>query len=198
MLQAEDNAIHEVEYRIEGEKSGNTLWFSARERVYQRDQSGKPEILFGICQDITRRKKNAETLHELEMRWQFALEGAVMVYGIGMFKQAMSSFPVNGNPCWDMPTMKSATLWTSGKDASTQMTCRGYWIRSPDILTVNPPFYKCEHRVLCKDGNYKWILDRGKVIEWTVDHKPLRMIGTHKDISEHKRIEEVLLESTHS
>ena len=196
MLQAEDNAIHEVEYRIEG-KSGNTLWFSARERVYQRDQSGKPEILFGICQDITRRKKNAETLHESEMRWQFALEGA----GDGLWDWNVQTGHVFFSSQW-----KSMLGYADNEIGNTldEWKRRVHPDDLPGVLDQiarhfdsESPVYKCEHRVLCKDGNYKWILDRGKVIEWTVDHKPLRMIGTHKDISEHKRIEEVLLESTH-
>ena len=49
--------------------------------------------------------------------------------------------------------------------------------------------YQNEHRMLCKDGRYKWILDRGKVIEWTEDGKPLRVIGTHSDISDRKEWE---------
>lgn len=54
--------------------------------------------------------------------------------------------------------------------------------------------YTNEHRLLCKDGTYKWILDRGKVIEFTGDGKPLRMIGTHTDISRKKEEEKILLE----
>ena len=57
------------------------------------------------------------------------------------------------------------------------------------------PFYQNEHRVLCKDGNYKWILDRGKVMELMDDGKPLRVIGTHTDITERKRLDEVLKQS---
>ncbi len=49
--------------------------------------------------------------------------------------------------------------------------------------------YQNEHRVLCKDGRYKWILDRGKVIERNKDGKPLRVIGTHSNISDRKEWE---------
>lgn len=49
--------------------------------------------------------------------------------------------------------------------------------------------YKNEHRVQCKDGNYKWILDQGKVIERDHYGKPLRIIGTHTDITQRKKHE---------
>ena len=57
------------------------------------------------------------------------------------------------------------------------------------------PIYKNEHRVLCKDGSYKWILDRGKVVEWDEEGKPLRVVGTHVDITTRKQIELALQES---
>lgn len=57
------------------------------------------------------------------------------------------------------------------------------------------PVYMNEHRMLCKDGNYKWILDRGKVVEWQPDGKPVRMIGTHTDITQSKLLQEKLMEA---
>ena len=51
------------------------------------------------------------------------------------------------------------------------------------------PYYENEHRILCKDGSYIWILDRGKVVSWSEDHKPLRMTGTYTDITERKQVE---------
>ncbi len=59
------------------------------------------------------------------------------------------------------------------------------------------PYYENEHRVLCKDGSYKWILDRGKIISWTKDNEPLQMIGTHTDISQRRVMETKLIESEH-
>ncbi|MEB0263481.1 PAS domain-containing sensor histidine kinase, partial [Mucilaginibacter sp. 10I4] len=52
-----------------------------------------------------------------------------------------------------------------------------------------------QHRVLCKDGTYKWILDRGKVIEYDKDNEPTRIIGTHTDITDQKQKEQHLRET---
>ncbi|NOQ17598.1 MAG: EAL domain-containing protein [Methyloprofundus sp.] len=52
--------------------------------------------------------------------------------------------------------------------------------------------YENEHRVLCKDGSYQWVLARGKVVAWTDDDKPMRMIGTHMNITARKLAEEKL------
>ncbi len=60
-------------------------------------------------------------------------------------------------------------------------------------LAYDTEYYRSEHRLLCKDGTYKWILDRGKVIELTTEGKPLRFIGTHSDISERKQMEMELI-----
>src|SRR5690606_7541323 len=46
--------------------------------------------------------------------------------------------------------------------------------------------YASEHRVRCKDGTWKWFLTRGLVIGWDAQGKPLRMIGTHTDITSRK------------
>ena len=55
--------------------------------------------------------------------------------------------------------------------------------------------YSTEHRLLCKDGSWKWILGRGKVLEWTADKKAARIVGTFTDITERKLTEEQLNES---
>ncbi len=55
--------------------------------------------------------------------------------------------------------------------------------------------YETEFRMRCKDGSYKWILSRGKVVAWDVDGSPLRMVGTHVDQSIRKQMETALLEA---
>ncbi|MBK5247456.1 MAG: diguanylate cyclase [Peptostreptococcaceae bacterium] len=51
-------------------------------------------------------------------------------------------------------------------------------------------YYEIECRIKHKDGSWIWINDRGKVVTWTNDGKPLTMRGTHSDITKSKREEE--------
>jgi PAS domain S-box-containing protein len=55
--------------------------------------------------------------------------------------------------------------------------------------------YEQEFRMRHRDGNWVWILDRGRIITRDGDGKPLLMFGTHTDISRRKANEHALLES---
>ncbi len=57
-----------------------------------------------------------------------------------------------------------------------------HWSGEIDLYTV-------EIRMRHKRGHYVWILASGKVVEWEIDGKPKRMIGTHLDITERKERE---------
>ncbi|MEW5974111.1 MAG: EAL domain-containing protein [Pseudomonadota bacterium] len=57
--------------------------------------------------------------------------------------------------------------------------------------------YETEHRMRTKDGEWRWILDRGKVMLRDAEGRPLRAAGTHQDITEKKRAEEQLAYLAH-
>jgi signal transduction histidine kinase len=50
--------------------------------------------------------------------------------------------------------------------------------------------YHCESRMRHKNGQWVWVLDRGRVMSRTEDGRPLMMFGTHADITERKLAEE--------
>ncbi|MGM0444003.1 MAG: PAS domain S-box protein [Fibrobacterota bacterium] len=56
--------------------------------------------------------------------------------------------------------------------------------------------YEAELRVRCRDGKWRWILDRGKVISRTSHGAPLMMFGIHLDITARKTDEEALRRAT--
>lgn len=51
------------------------------------------------------------------------------------------------------------------------------------------PMYENEYRLKVHDGSYKWILTRGKVVEWSADGKAALMVGVYTDITERKNTE---------
>jgi PAS domain S-box-containing protein len=49
--------------------------------------------------------------------------------------------------------------------------------------------YQCEARMRHKNGKWVWVLDTGKVTQWTEEGKPLLMSGVHQEITERKQAE---------
>lgn len=63
------------------------------------------------------------------------------------------------------------------------------WASINDHLEGRTPSHKIEYRMQTKDGGYKWILDRARVVERDSSGSPLRMSGTHSDIAARKKME---------
>ena len=55
--------------------------------------------------------------------------------------------------------------------------------------------YRSEHRILHQDGTYRWIFDCGKIVSFSFDKKPTRLIGTSIDITQRKADEESVKQS---
>ncbi len=62
-----------------------------------------------------------------------------------------------------------------------------------DHLEGRTGYYESEHRLRHRDGSWRWVLDRGRVVERTPDGRPLRALGTHADITTRKEAELALL-----
>lgn len=51
------------------------------------------------------------------------------------------------------------------------------------------PFYEHEYRARAKDGQWRWIAERGRVVERTADGQPLRVVGTLGDVTQRREAE---------
>ncbi|MBP6734343.1 MAG: PAS domain-containing protein, partial [Chromatiaceae bacterium] len=56
-------------------------------------------------------------------------------------------------------------------------------------LLADPGHYELEFRLRTRDGGYKWILSRGKVVTRDADGNPVRAVGTHTDLTARKQLE---------
>ncbi|MFZ2448805.1 MAG: PAS domain S-box protein [Syntrophobacteraceae bacterium] len=145
-----------------------------------------------VVTDLTTQKRVEEQLRESEERWHFALEGA----GDGVWDWNAQTNRVFYSRQWkemlgyeDHEIDHAFDEWD--KRVHPEDKERAY-IDIKNHFGGHTPVYVNEHRLLCKDGAYKWVLARGRVISRTDEGEPLRVIGTHTDITERKRVEEAL------
>ena len=64
-----------------------------------------------------------------------------------------------------------------------------------EMLATGGGYYEVEFRMRCRDGSYKWVLSRGKVVERDADGRPVRAVGTHVDLAARKAQEIELRET---
>lgn len=153
---------------------------------------GEPRGLVCAISDITAWRQAADALQNSEDRWRFALEGS----GDGIWDWNLVTGEVFYSERW-----KNMLGYTDGEIGSSLED----WQRHihpedrPHVLAAvaahlkgATPVYECEHRMLARLGDYRWILDRGQVVRRDGDGRPLRFIGTHADITGRKRIEMAL------
>ncbi|SHM13180.1 PAS domain-containing sensor histidine kinase [Flavobacterium chilense] len=182
----------EVEFRAVLPVKG-LRWF----KISSKTESSSNDCVsfYGHVSDITNLKDKEEKLRISEERFQFALEASTA----GIWD-------------WDMVTntvfYSSLSLKILELDSADIFDDPERWdkIVHPDDLPKyysdiqehfdnKIPYYENYHRVMTSSGNYKWILDRGKVIARDENGKPLRVIGTHTDVSLQKEKELELLKT---
>ena len=158
----------------------------------QRSPAGEPLRVVGLSRDITSENELREQLRIAEERWQLALTG-------------------NNDGLWDWNVASNEMYfddrWSEmiGYGPGEIPHHYGEWEKRlhPDDLSVamaaieahfagKTPFYLSEYRLRHKLGHWVWILDRGKIVSRNSQGRPLRVVGTHTDISESKALEKRL------
>jgi PAS domain S-box-containing protein len=138
------------------------------------------------------RKQTEEALRESEIRWQFALEGA----GDGVWDWNVQTNTVFFSHQWKaMLGYADDEVGHTIQEWENRIHPDDKALRSDELnkhVSGDIPTYQVEHRICCRDGSYKWVLARGKVVERTQQGQPLRIIGTHTDISARKAAEQQL------
>lgn len=183
-----------VEHRMRT-KSGKYKWILDWGKVFERTESGKPIRAMGLHIDIDDRIKTQQQLFETNRTLTLAIEGAQ----IGLWSQNFETGEVIRSEYW------ASMLGYEINEIENKL---GFWksLIHPDDyeMTIKAAeeheqgkteFYKVQHRLKCKDGSYKWILNWGKISERDNAGLPLKANGIHLDIDDRVKSEEHLIDS---
>lgn len=145
--------------------------------------------------DINERKRAEEALKENEERLELVLEGS----GLGFWDWNIESGEVQRNARWaemlgyTLPEIEfTVKQWSDLHHPDDRERAAQSIQNHLDGLTLS---HRIEYRMRAKDGSYKWILDQARVVKRDAEGKPLRMSGTHTDVTERKQAEDKLRES---
>jgi PAS domain S-box-containing protein len=147
----------------------------------------------GLIGDITELKHSEQALQESEEKLKLAIEGS----GVGLWDWRVQAGPIVINDRWahiigyTMEELGPLTIerWQSFMHPDDLQKYKDLLLKH---FAGETPDFECESRMLHKEGHWVWVLDRGMVTERDKDKKPVRMTGTHLNISERKAAEEAL------
>lgn len=162
-------------------------------RTPLRDADEQVIGIVGVARDIHQRKRSEALLREITEQLELAIMGA----DLGRWDHDLTvekGYRMDEHTC--------AML---GRDVSESKYARpwGHLIHPDDLpgtlkamrshLHGEANAYEAEYRARHQDGHWVWLSNRGKVVQFSQDGQPLRMVGTVMDISRRKRMEAELL-----
>jgi PAS domain S-box-containing protein len=178
----------ECEYRLLA-AGHRWLWVLHRGRVVQRERDGSAQRITGLVLDIDRRKSEEVARTDSESRLATALWGARAAFWQ-----------------WHVPSnaRTSSPLWLAMTGYS-----RGQWDAMPNpwFSNLHPEdrdrvdrqlqehaqgdrdSVEFEYRFQTAGGEYRWMQDRGRAVEWDLQGRPVLVIGVTLDIDAAKHAE---------
>lgn len=159
--------------------------------------------LSGTVQNIDLRRRAEQkaqqlrgNLAEFGERWRMATEGS----GLGVWDWDIKAKTVFYSSQWKaLLGYASDEIGNSADESIARLHPDDKEAVFADLnahLEGRTARYQNEHRVLCKDGRYRWFLDRGQITQRSDDGQPLRLVGTFADISRRKFLEDVAAQAS--
>jgi PAS domain S-box-containing protein len=196
MLKGSRHKVHLSQLKIfQQQKMLQVKNIELEQQVKERTQK-LLEINEELKQSLNRYQESDLALSESERRLELALESS----GDGWWDWDISTGIINLSDRWlkmlgyapgDFPaTLSTWEHLTHPDDSPWVIETLQAHLKDP-IATL----YKFDYRVLNRAGEWKWIANCGKVVDWDKKGKPIRMVGMHRDVNDRKLVEQELLKS---
>lgn len=195
-LLLEHNVVSGLSVVIHGKESpfGILGAHTTKKRRFSRDDIFFLQAIANILATAIERQRMEDALRESEQRWQFAIKGT----NDGIWDWNIKNQHV-------FHSIRSKEILGYQEEEIGNNVDEWFALVHPDDIDLlmqtiqthfdkKIPFYISEHRLRCKNGTYKWILERARAL-WDDSGNVLRMAGSHTDITERKLAEEQLRQS---
>jgi len=188
-----DNS-YEIEVSLK-HKNGEFRKFMSYERPFKRDEDGTVTHIIGVTIDITEQHKAntilTSTMNKLsnimkaanDGMWDWHLDSDTMEFDPRYYEMAgyeYKDFPFHINEYWKRVHIDDYN---------------NLKLRLEQHIEGITDRFNAEFRFRKKDGKWMWIMGRGITVEWDKEKKPVRIMGTHTDISELKKIQNDLIQA---
>lgn len=164
-------------------KTESTRWININAIPLFKEKEENPYQVYATFNDITQTISDAKQIMDINKRLENALKISDLIWwdwNIGTNKVFASSLKTEliGYP--EINGEQELEFWTSKvhpDDYEQTMNSMR------DHLSGKAELYECEYRIKCKDSSWKTFHDKGKIVEWDKNGKPVRVIGTVKLIN---------------
>ncbi len=171
-------------------KDGTVLHVRTSSRILEKD--GKVLGLTAVLTDITAQKHAERALAESEKRLRYVMEAT----NDGLYDVNLTTGEIHCNdryytmlgyaPYEIPPSIENWATFLHDDDRESALKLLS------DHLEGKTEIYESIYQIKTKFGQWKWILDRAKVMERDASGMPLRLTGTHVDISHSREAAEEL------
>lgn len=190
---AGDLPRYRVEFRLR-RRDGAYLWVNSTARIIRKDAAGHPLLVIGIHREISERKELERAAHEANLR----REEAVKAGSVGFWDWDLETNKVHYSAEWkrqigyeDHEIGDDFEEWQSRVHPDDLPATRQ---RIERMVKANHGHYSVEFRFRHKDSSYRWILAQASVYPDDAG-QPVRVLGSHVDITERKQAERQLQEN---
>jgi diguanylate cyclase (GGDEF)-like protein/PAS domain S-box-containing protein len=154
------------------------------------EQDGTIAGVFAQGHDITEQKHVEAALRVNNERWDFVIQGSGDAYWD--WDVAHNTLVLSRR--WhEMLGLENDVIHNELAEAKRRLHPEDrteVFSRIGACMSGASESFSCEYRLQTKDGSWKWVLARGKIVSRNADGKANRMTGTITDVTEKKRTEE--------
>lgn len=180
LAEATRNGLHRgAKYRLD--MPDGRRWFDLS--IAAKPHTGQDKRFIAVVREITAQEEAAGAIQASEERLALALAATSDgVYDVnfvsGVTHYSPSYATMLGFAPEELPPSQAtweALLHPEDRDRALA--------RLDDCLRGRSEEYEMEFRLRTKSGDWRWILSRGRVVERDAAGMPLRIVGTHRDIT---------------